>query len=167
MRELVAFLSFIAIALAADLKKDLEQIERLRKELSNLERDFKEKGIELKKVDKLNSIGYPIHILYERYKYLKNKDKRYEEIYKKAKALQERYFLIKRELFPYFVMQDAKRNKLNVCSVEVKGKEKKKIVVRIEHPEKDEEIRKVYESTQLYYADRLGFEVIDFQKCKD
>lgn len=167
MGKVVVFLLLVGITFGVNLKEDLKSMEKLNKELNSLENSFKKEGITLQKVDELNRLGYPIYVLYERYKYLKEQDKKYEDAFKKAKALQDRYFLIKREIFPHFVMEDAKRNNLKVCSVEVEGKDKKKIVVRIEHPEKDEEIMKVYENTQLYYADRLGFEVIDFQRCKD
>lgn len=167
MRSLLFFLSSVIITFGVDLKEDIKALETLNKELNTLRNSFKEEGVNLQKVDELNRLGYPIYTLYEKYKYLKGKDKKYEEVYEKAKELQEKYFLIKREIFPHFVMEDAKRNNLKVCSVEVEGKDKRKIIVRIEHPERDEEIRKVYENTQLYYADRLGFEVIDFQRCKD
>ena len=167
MKGVATLLLLIGLTFAVNLKEDLKSMEKLNDELSSLQDAFKKEGINLQKVDELNRLGYPIYILYERYKYLKEQDRKYEEAFKKAKALQNRYFLIKREIFPHFVMEDAKRNNLKVCSVEVSGKDKKKIIVRIEHPEKDEEIMKVYENTQLYYADRLGFEVIDFQRCRD
>ena len=167
MRSVLLLLSLIIFTFGGDLKEDVQTLEKLDRELNILRNSFKEEGVNLQKVDKLNSLGYPIYTLYEKYKYLKEKNKKYEQIYEKARSLQEKYFLIKREIFPHFVMEDAKRNNLKVCSVEVKGKDKRKIIVRIEHPERDEEIMKVYENTQLYYADRLGFEVIDFQRCKD
>ncbi|WP_461829152.1 hypothetical protein [Aquifex sp.] len=167
MGAFLVFLSLIVITFGVNLQEDLKTMEKLEKELSTLRNSFKEEGITLNRVDELNRLGYPIYTLYEKYKYLKEKDKKYEKVYERAKLLQEKYFLIKREIFPHFVMEDARRNNLKVCSVEVEGKDKRKIVVRIEQPEKDEEIRKVYESTQLYYADRLGFEVIDFRKCRE
>lgn len=163
----VVFLSLLLLAFGVNFKEDLRSLEKLKRELSSLEKSFKKGRITLRNIDKLNKLGYPIYLLYHKYEYLKEKGREYEKLYKEAKKLQEKYFLIKREIFPHFVMEDAKRNNLKVCSVEVAGKDKKRIIVRIAHPENEEEVKKVYESTQLYYADRLGFEAIDFQKCRD
>ncbi len=167
MRTLLALLGLVFLSFGVNPKDDMKELKRIGERLDSLERSFREKGVKLESVDELNRLGYPIHLIYERSKYLKDKDSRYEGVYEEAKALKEKYFLIKREIFPHFVKEDAKRNNLSVCSVEVTGKDKRKIIVRIENPESDEEIRKVFENTQLYYADRLGFEVIDFRKCKE
>ncbi len=167
MMVLSLLLSFLSFAFSVDVGKDLKVLNELNRKLSSLEKFFKTNGISLKKVDELNGLGYPIYVLYERYSYLRDKGGKFEKVYQEAKALQEKYFRIKREIFPHFVMEDAKRNNLKICSVEVKGKDATKLIVRIEHPEREEERRKVYENTQLYYAERLGFESIDFKKCRN
>jgi len=164
---LYLLLVFVTWVVAQELTEDRKELAVLEKEVKKLREALKKAPTEEKLIDELNSLGYPIYFIYDKYNYLKERGKEYEEVYNYARDVYEEYLLLKREIFPHFIMEEAKRNNLPVCSVELRGKEKREIVVRIKNPESEEEIRRVLENTQLLYADRIGFEVVDFRYCKD
>ena len=166
MKLIVSFLIFLGFSLSGDLEKDRQKLYEMSKKLAEVEKEINEGNLSVDVIDKLNAYGYPIYSIYSKYRYYKDKGEKYHKLYGLSKRLYERYLYVKRTIFPKFVEADAKRNRLPVCSVELAGKEKRKIIVRVKNPYSDEEIIKVYENTQLYYAHRLGFEVIDFQPCK-
>ncbi|GAB6066286.1 hypothetical protein JCM9492_13790 [Aquifex pyrophilus] len=166
------FLSYILISLGFLLpepyQSDADKLVRIYKQIVEIEKKLEEKKeVDFKLVDELNRLGYPIYVIYKKYEYYREKDERSLKLYAKAKKVYEEYMLIKRKLFPKFIKMDAKRNGIPLCDIELKGEEKRKLVIRIKHPDSDEEIRKLLNSTQLMYADRIGFDVIDFRPCKE
>ena len=166
MKLLMGLLILLGFSLSGDLEKDRQEIYEMSKKLAEVEYEIEKGNLSVEIIDKLNAYGYPIYRIYNKYKYYKDKGENYHKLYGLSKRLYERYLYVKRTIFPKFVEADARRNHLPVCSVELAGKEKRKIIVRVKNPYSDAEIMKVYENTQLYYANRLGFEVIDFQPCK-
>ncbi|AAC07219.1 hypothetical protein [Aquifex aeolicus] len=167
MKLITQLLVLFGFVLPNGYEEDKAKLVNIYRELLKVEETLKKGQINSKVIDKLNALGYPIYQIYSKYKYTKERSEIDLKLYAYSKKLYKHYFFVKRSIFPKFVMMDAKRNKLPVCNVEVKGKEKKHLIVRIQHPENDEEIREVYEGTQLFFADRLGFESIDFRRCKE
>ncbi|NPB07665.1 MAG: hypothetical protein GXN96_01900 [Aquificae bacterium] len=155
------------LTFSEDLSAVRRELGRLSEEVSRLREKLKKEPTSYELVDELNALGYPIYSLYERYGHLREKGEEYGEIYEKARELYEKYLLVKREIFPHFVIQEARRNGLELCGVELAGKEKRKLVVRLPDPEDDARIKEVLENTQILYADRLGFEVVDFRPCRE
>ncbi|HIQ48965.1 MAG TPA: hypothetical protein EYH58_04975 [Aquifex aeolicus] len=167
MKLLSALLVTMGFVLPAEYEKDKDELVKIYHQLLKLEQEAKSGKIDTKFVDKLNSIGYPLYMLYQKYRYQKDKSEIHHKLYGIAKKLYEDYLMVKRDIFPRFVKMDAERNNLPVCSVETVGKDKRKLIVRVKNPKDDREIIKIYESTQLYYANRIGFEVIDFRPCRE
>ncbi|RUM31938.1 MAG: hypothetical protein DSY42_02015 [Aquifex sp.] len=167
MKLLTAILITMGFVLPTQYEKDKDELVKIYHQLVKLEQEAKSGKIDTKFVDKLNSLGYPLYMLYQKYRYQKDKSEIHHKLYGIAKKLYEDYLMVKRDIFPRFVKMDAERNNLPVCSVETVGKDKRKLIVRVKNPKDDREIIKIYESTQLYYANRIGFEVIDFRPCRE
>ncbi|WP_461831635.1 hypothetical protein [Aquifex sp.] len=166
------FLSYILISLGFLLpepyQNDANKLVRIYKQIVDIEKKMEKiKGLDFKLIDELNKLGYPIYVLYKKYEYYKEKNEISLKLYAEAKRVYEEYMLLKRKIFPKFIKLDAKRNRIPLCGIELAGKEKRKLIVRIKHPNNDEEIRKLLNSTQLMYADRIGFNVIDFRPCRE
>jgi len=167
MKLVVNLLALFGFVLPNGYEEDKTKLVNIYRELIQVEKALRSGKFNTQIIDNLNALGYPIYQIYSKYKYTKDRSEIDLKLYAYAKKLYKHYFLVKRSIFPKFVMMDAKRNHLPVCNVEVKGKEKKHLVVRIKNPQDDNEIREVYEGTQLFFADRLGFESIDFRGCKE
>jgi len=142
MKLIASLLILFGFVLPNGYENDKTKLVNIYRELVEIEEALKRDRMNTELIDKLNALGYPIYRIYSKYKYTRGRSEADEKLYAYSKKLYEHYFFVKRSVFPKFVMMDAKRNHLPVCGVEVKGKERKHLIVRVRHPGIPKTIRK-------------------------
>ncbi|NPA32852.1 MAG: hypothetical protein GXO04_04420 [Aquificae bacterium] len=162
MELLSSLLVSLGFVLPPPYENDRKKLVKIYSQLVEIERRLQKEGVKPYLVDKLNALGYPIHVIYTKYAMRKDKSEPDHKLYGMSRKVYEEYLLVKRTIFPVFVKMDASRNRIPLCAVELRGKEKDTIVVRVRQ---ESDKKRLLDSTQLRYAHRLGFTRIDFLPC--
>ncbi len=173
MRPLVLFLALIGgVVLAgeisdAEYNRDLKFVNQIDRRLDELDREAQKGGATVKIVDELNSYGYPLHILKE--KYLDYNDEKYGRLfrmYRKVSDVYEKLLYVKRGVFPELLMREMRKIEAPVCRIWTGGKRREVLNIGIEDPKDEKAVIKILTRTQLQYAHLIGVETISFERCK-
>lgn len=147
-----------------EFKRDREYVQSVDKRLDLLDERAQREGPKTEIIDELNSYGYPLYQLKE--KYLLASGEKFEKFYRKVMEVYEKLLYVKRGIFPTLLMREAKEADIPLCDVKTEGKERKTLSISIENPQDERAVLKLMTQTQLQYAQLLGIESINFKKCR-
>jgi hypothetical protein len=151
----------------AEYKEDLRFLDRIDRRLSELDRDVREGKITVRMVDELNSYGYPLHNLKQKYlDYNHEKYGRLYRIYRKASEVYDKLMYVKRGVFPELLMREMRQIKAPVCRIWVGGERREILNIAVEDPRDEKAVIAILTETQLQYAHLIGVETISFEKCR-
>ena len=150
-----------------ELKEDRELLKEINSRLDKLDKRVNAGDTSAQVINELNSFGYPLYVLRQKYlDYNEPRYGKYHDTYFMTLDTQEKLFFIKRGILPGLVRKEAETQKLPVCDVEIKGKDRKTLLIRMKNPTSDEEIKRIIDNTQIKYAHIIGVETVSFDKCK-
>ncbi len=151
----------------AEFSRDLEYVEKVSRRLDELDREAQRGGPTVKIVDELNSYGYPLHILKE--KYMEYNEERFGKLYRMFRKVSDTYdklLYVKRGVFPKLLMREMKNIDAPVCRIWVSGSRREVLNIGIEDPNDEKAVIKMLTGTQLQYAHLIGIETINFERCR-
>ncbi len=158
------FSAVIAFAITEEeFRKDREYLDKVKERLEAIDREVQEKGVSVKLIDEINSYGYPLHSMKD--KYLLEEKEEYKRFYKEVSETYEKMMYVKRGMFPEVLKKEMKEQNLPVCDVRVEGKRREILTVVVENPRDEEAIMKIMTNTQLQYAHLIGIETLNFESC--
>jgi DNA mismatch repair protein MutS len=149
-----------------ELRRDLDYVNRLEKRLLEIDRLLQEKGLDYKLLDELNSYGYPMNVL--KNKYMEYSDESYGRLHALFNRVNEVYNLIlfvKRGAFPEILMNEVRQIKSPVCEIRTEGKRRETLTIVIENPKDEKAVLDLLTKIQLQYVHLLGVETVNFEKC--
>ncbi len=150
-----------------ELEEDRELLKEINRRLDILDKRVNGGEASVEVIDELNSFGYPLYVLKQKYlDYNEPRYGKYHDTYFWILDTQERLFFVKRGLLPALIGREVKRQKLPVCGVELKGKDRRTLLIRMKNPESDAEIERVIENTQIKYVQMIGIRTVNFDRCK-
>ena len=167
MRGFLLLLLLIGSALAItreEFKKDREYVSRVEKRLEELDREITKGNTSREVLGELNSYGYPLYTLKD--KYIGESGKDYEKFYERVKRAYDRLLYVKRGAFPKVLMDEVRELKLPVCRIETSGKFRETLNIAVKDLKDESALTKLMTETQLRYAHLLGIEGVNFEKCK-
>ncbi len=167
MRGLVFLLLLAGTVLGVteeEFKKDKEYLSRVEKRLEELDRMAQRTGPTTEIIDELNSYGYPLHTL--KNKYLMEKGKRYERFYERVKRAYDKVLYVKRGIFPQILKKEIEDLHVPVCEVRSEGRRRETLTIVMKNPKNEKDVMKVMTQTQLQYVHLIGVEEIKFEKCR-
>ncbi len=167
MRGFVLFLLAIGMTFAItkeEFKKDREYVSRVEKRLEELDRLAQKEGPKSEIIDELNSYGYPLHTLKD--KYLMESGERYERFYERVKRAYDKVLYVKRGIFPKVLKKEIEDLHVPVCDVRAEGKNRETLTIVMKNPKNEKDVMKVMTQTQLQYVHLLGVEEVKFEKCR-
>ncbi len=163
---LTALLSFAQIS-DEGLEKDRAYVDRVDKRLGEIDAELQRKGVNNELLGELNSYGYPMNLL--KNKYLEYNEKRYGKLYRfyhRVKDVYEKVLYVKRGIFPAILMEEAKEIGSPVCGIKAEGKRRETLTIAIRDPEDEKAVLDLLTKTQLQSAHLLGIETVNFEKCR-
>ncbi len=162
----------VSLSLAGEItdseyRRDLEFINNIDRRLDELDREVQNKGATVKIVDELNSYGYPLHMLKEKYmNYNEEKYGKLFRMYKKVSDVYEKLMYVKRGVFPELLMREMRDIKAPVCRIWAGGNRREILNIAVKDPNDEEAVIAILTKTQLQYAHLIGVETISFERCK-
>ncbi len=147
-----------------EFKEDRAYLSRVEKRLEELDRRAQKEGPKTEIIDELNSYGYPLYSMKD--KYMLEEGSRFQRFYRRVSAVYEKLLYVKRGLFPKILFEEAKELKIPVCRVKAEGEGRKRLTIGIKDPKSEKDVLKLMTQTQLRYAQLLGIEEINFKKCR-
>ena len=147
-----------------EFKKDKEYVQRIDRRLDLLDKRAQREGPKTEIIDELNSYGYPLFSIAN--KYLEETDERYGNFYLKVKAVYNKLLFVKRGILPLMLIKEIKDLHIPVCNVEAGGEAREVIKIYLRDPQNKKDIDKIFTRTQLRYAYLIGVEDVRFEKCK-
>ena len=163
---LTALLSFAQIS-DEELEKDRAYVDKVEKRLGEIDAELQRKGVNDELLGELNSYGYPMNLLQN--KYLDYNEKRYGKLYRfyhRVKDVYEKVLYVKRGIFPAILMEEVREIGSPVCGVRAEGKERKTLTIVIKDPKDEKAVLDLLTKTQLQSAHLLGIETLNFEKCR-
>ncbi len=166
MRGLVLFMvlstSIFAQVSEEEFRKDRDYLNRIKEALDRLDRQISEGNVSKEVLGELNSYGYPLHLLKD--KYVAEQDK--QEFYEEVSDTYEKVLYIKRGAFPQVLKEEFRNLNIPFCELKTQGRRRETLVVGIKNPEDEETVIKIMTQTQLRYAHLIGLENLKFEKCR-
>ncbi|EDP75949.1 hypothetical protein [Hydrogenivirga sp. 128-5-R1-1] len=147
-----------------EFRKDREYLKRVEKRLDEIDRVIQRRGARASEIDELNSYGYPLNKLMD--KYMRESEDKYEDFSLKISKVYDRVLFVKRGAFPSLLREEIESLQVPICSVRAEGSRRETITIVMEDPEDEEDVLKVMTETQLRYAHLLGIENVRFEKCR-
>ncbi len=144
-----------------EYEKDKRYIEKLEKRLEVLDRKATKEGATDEIVGELNSYGYPLYKLKDKY-LLSDK---HHKFYERVERAYQKILYIKRGLFAEVIAREAKDIKLPLCDVSIEGKDRETLRISIKDPKDEKSLMKLMTQTQLQNAQVIGIRGINFEKC--
>ncbi|GEM_PF-2486938 len=160
-----AFLSGVAQITEAEFRRDVQYVERVEKRVKEIDRELQRKGVDSDLLGELNSYGYPINMLKE--KYIDYNDKEYGELqdfYRRVTRVYNLILYVKRGVFPKILMDEVKQIESPVCGIRAEGKRREVLTIVIEDPKNERAVLDLLTRTQLQYVHLLGVETVNFEK---
>ncbi len=167
MRSLLLLLLLLGVSLAVtkeEFRKDREYVSRVEKRLEELDRLAQKVGPKTEIIDELNSYGYPLYTLED--KYLMESGKEYERFYERVRRTYDKLLYVKRGLFPELLKREIEDLHVPVCEVRAEGKRRENITILMKDPKNEKDVMKVMTQTQLQYAHLIGVEGVKFKRCR-
>ncbi|RLJ70314.1 hypothetical protein BCF55_0582 [Hydrogenivirga caldilitoris] len=168
MKEVLIGLALIgALAFGiteGEFKSDVDYVQRVEKRLDVLDKKAQEEGLRTEIIDELNSYGYPLQVIKD--KYFMENEARYKKFYEKVKRVYEKVLFVKRGIFPEILRREISGLHIPFCDVKSEGKRRETLTLVMKNPDKEADVIKVMTQTQLQYAHLLGIESIKFEKCR-
>ncbi|MDQ7037989.1 MAG: hypothetical protein Q9N26_02140 [Aquificota bacterium] len=166
---LLLFASFSAGGEITDKEymEDLRFVNRIDRRLDELDREAMREGATVRIVDELNSYGYPLNNLKQ--KYMDYNEERYGKLYRMYRRVSDVYdklMYVKRGVFPEILMREMKKIKAPVCRIWTTGKRRETLNIAVKDPNDEEAVLNILTKTQLQYAHLIGVETISFEKCR-
>ncbi len=162
---LTALISFGQIS-DRELEKDRAYVDSVDKRLGEIDAELQRKGLNDELLGELNSYGYPMNLL--KNKYIDYNEKRYGKLYRfyhRVRDVYEKVLYVKRGIFPSILMEEIKGIGSPVCSVRAEGKERKTLTIVIKDPKDEKAVLDLLTKTQLQSAHLIGIETVNFEKC--
>ncbi len=150
----------------SELKKDMQFVDKVEKRLKVIDRELQEKGFNTELVDELNSYGYPMNML--KNKYLDYNEERYGKLYRFYKRVDRVYnevLYVKRGVFPAILMDEVKEIRSPVCNIRAEGNRRETLTIVIEDPNNEKAVLELLTKTQLQYVHLIGVKTLNFEKC--
>jgi len=168
MKMFLVLVLSLAIGLAfsdvseEEYSRDRAYLSKIEKAIEDIDRKISQGNVNRDILGELNSYGYPLYTLRE--KYMMEKDKR--SFYEKIDEVYNKMLYVKRGAFPSVLR--AEFNALNIpfCEIFTQGKNRETLVIGIKHPEDEETVIKIMTQTQLRNAHLIGLENLKFEKCR-
>ncbi len=169
MKLLLAVLFIVGLSLGSNIseeeyRKDVEYVNKVDRRLDELDRKAQKEGATTAIIDELNSYGYPLHVLKD--KYLSQTGAKYEKFYERVEEVYNKVLYVKRGIFPTILKKEIRELHVPVCKVRVDGKRREILTIGIKDPGDENAVLKIMTQTQLQYAHLLGIESVNFEKCR-
>jgi hypothetical protein len=164
---LFSLLLLCAVAMSMpeeEIKKDMDYIRKVERRLKEIDSKIQRGELNRELLGELNSYGYPIHQLKD--KYLREEGKKEREVYRKAESLYNEVLFVKRGAFPRILKEEMEALKVPVCKVSAEGSRRETLVIGIENPEDEDAVLKIMTQTQLRSAHLIGIKNVNFERCK-
>ncbi len=158
---LFATLTFSEVS-QEEFARDREYLLRIEKAIERIDKKVSRGDINRDLLGELNSYGYPLYTLKE--KYLREKGKR--SFYERIDEVYNKMLYIKRGAFPSVLRTEFKALNIPFCNISAQGKRRETLVIGIRHPEDEETVMKIMTQTQLRNAHLIGLENLKFEKCR-
>jgi len=147
-----------------EVRRDLDYMKSVEKSLNSMDRELAKGSLSRDRIGELNSYGYPLNSLRDKYASLEGE--KYRRISERADSLYKKVLYIKRGVFPGLLTKEARELNLPLCKAVAKGKDRKTLLIVLEDPKDEEVVLKLMTQTQLQFAHLIGIEAINFEKCK-
>ncbi len=167
MRYLLTLLLGVGLVFAItkeEFRKDREYLSKVEKRLDEIDKIVQKKGPTTELIDELNSYGYPLHTLKD--KYLMESGERYEKFYQRVQRAYDKVLYVKRGIFPIILKKEIENLHVPVCDVRSEGKRRERLTIVMKDPKNEKDVMKVMTQTQLQYVHLIGVEEIKFEKCR-
>jgi len=167
MVKLLLFVLVVGLSFGVsekEFKKDKSYLERVERRLDEIDRSIRKGDVRTEDLDELNSYGYPLNRL--RDKYMKESETKYERFSIRVNKVYDRVMFVKRGAFPYLLREEIEGLHVPVCDVKAEGNRRETLTIVMENPKNEEDVVKVMTETQLRYAHLLGIENVKFEKCR-
>ncbi len=158
---ITAFVAFAQVS-EEEFKRDREYLRKVEKRLEEIDQQVRKGKVSRELLGELNSYGYPLHTL--KNKYITEEDK--QKFYSRINEAYEKVLYIKRGAFPTVLKKEFENLKIPFCKVEAQGKRRETLTIGIENPKDEEVVMKIMTQTQLRYAHLIGLESLKFEKCR-
>jgi len=173
MRALMGFGLAVFVVLSAfaqisdkELKKDMEYVDRVEGRLKEIDKELMTKGLNTELLDELNSYGYPMNML--KNKYIDYNEKKYGKLYRFYQRVNRVYnevLYVKRGIFPAILMDEVRAIGSPVCDIRTEGKRRETLTIVIKDPKDERAVLDLLTRTQLQYVHLIGVKTLNFEKC--